>query len=141
MTGYTSALIVLVTDGEETCDGDALAEIEKLKAAGFAVSLNIIGFAIDDQALADQFAQWADAGGGRYLAVDDAEGLADSVAAALAIPYTVHDATGAIVGEGIVDGDAIELEAGVYRVEVGGTTRRTFNGVEIAPADDVSLSL
>lgn len=135
------ALIVLVTDGEETCDGDPLAEIERLKAAGIEIRLNVVGFAIDDQELADQFSLWADAGGGRYFAANDAEGLADSVARALAVPYEVYDASGAVVVEGIVDGDAVELVAGTYRVVVGGTVRRSFTDVEVAPESGVSLSL
>lgn len=135
------ALIVLVTDGEETCDGDPLAEIERLKAAGLEISLNIIGFAIDDQALAEQFTEWAKTGGGRYFAANDAEGLADSMAQALAVPFTVYDANGDVVAEGIVEGDAAEVEPGSYRVVVGGTTPRTFTDVEVTSATEIELKL
>lgn len=120
------ALIVLVTDGEETCDGDPLAEIEKLKAASLDISLNIIGFAIDDQALADQFAQWADAGGGRYFVANDAEGLADSVAGALTVPYKVYNQDGAEVAEGLVGGEAVELDSGTYRVVIATMPRKVI---------------
>ncbi|MGF1626743.1 MAG: VWA domain-containing protein, partial [Alphaproteobacteria bacterium] len=48
-------LVVMVTDGEETCDGDPRAEIERLRADGFEVRINILGFAVDDAALADDF--------------------------------------------------------------------------------------
>ncbi|MFO7495337.1 MAG: hypothetical protein R6X05_06840, partial [Desulfobacterales bacterium] len=74
-------------------------------------------------------------------AANDAEGLADSVAQALAVPFTVYDANGEVVAEGIVEGDAVELEPGIYRVVVGGTAPRTFTDIEIAPASNVSLNL
>lgn len=135
------ALIVLVTDGEETCDGDPAAEIEKLKAAGFGISLNIIGFAIDDAALADQFARWAAAGGGRYFVANDAEGLADSVAEALAIPYTVYDANGDLAATGIVGGTSVELAPGIYRLVVDSTTQRTFRDVEVIAGAELELAL
>ena len=135
------ALIVLVTDGEETCDGDPAAEIEKLKAAGFGISLNIVGFAIDDATLADQFAQWAAAGGGRYFVANDAEGLADSVAEALAIPYTAYHANGDLAAKGIVGGKPVELAPGLYRVVVGSSSQRTFTEVEVLSDAEVELVL
>ena len=41
-------VIVLVTDGEETCDGDIDAEIARIKEQGIDLRLTIVGFAIDD---------------------------------------------------------------------------------------------
>ena len=43
--------IVLVTDGEETCEGDVAATITDLRSQGVDVRVNIVGFAIDDAAL------------------------------------------------------------------------------------------
>ncbi len=125
------ALIVLVTDGEETCDGDPAAVIARLKESGIEVSLNIVGFAIDDQQLADEFAAWAEAGGGRYLAANDTVTLADSVADALATPYTVFDSNDAPIAAGQLDGDPVELEPGTYRVVVH-TSPVSVATVEIA---------
>ncbi len=113
-----AALIVLVTDGEETCDGDPAAVIENLRNSGVELSLNIVGFAIDDEQLASEFAAWAEAGGGRYLAANDTATLADSVEDALATPYVVFDANEDTVAEGQLDGEPVELKPGVYRVVV-----------------------
>lgn len=55
-------LVILLTDGEETCGGDPAAAIGKLKEAGVNVRVNIVGFAIDDERLAATFRHWADAG-------------------------------------------------------------------------------
>jgi Mg-chelatase subunit ChlD len=137
----TNAVVVLVTDGEETCDGDPAAEIEKLAQAGFAISLNIVGFAIDDAALAARFESWAESGGGRYFAANDAAGLNDAVAQALAMPYTVYDRNGEPVAEGSVGSAAVEVEQGVYRVVVGTTPPRVFKDVEVPGEKAIRLQL
>jgi hypothetical protein len=137
----TNAVVVLVTDGEETCDGDPAAEIEKLAQAGFAISLNIVGFAIDDDALAAQFESWAEAGGGRYFAANDAAGLNDAVTQALATPYTVYDRNGEPVAEGSVGGAPVEVEQGVYRVVVGTVPPRVFKDVEVPGEKSIRLEL
>jgi len=55
-------VVVLVTDGEETCDGDPEKVIQRLQDKGFEVSLNIVGFAIDDDELESQFQSWSELG-------------------------------------------------------------------------------
>lgn len=135
------ALIVLVTDGEETCDGDPAAVIEQLRESGMEVSLNIVGLAIDDQALADEFAAWARAGGGRYLGAKDQEQLDAAILNALAIPFAVYDGSGSVVASGVVDGEALELEQDVYRVVVGATPSTTYERVEISADERRDLTL
>ncbi|NJN52741.1 MAG: VWA domain-containing protein, partial [Gammaproteobacteria bacterium] len=66
------ALVVLVTDGEETCDGDPQAAIEDLRAAGLDVRVNIVGFAIDEIGLKETFQSWAQAGNGAYFDAQNA---------------------------------------------------------------------
>src|SRR5690606_38477204 len=39
-------VIVLVTDGEESCGGDVRAVAERLAGEGFEVDLHVIGFAL-----------------------------------------------------------------------------------------------
>ena len=133
------SLIVLVTDGEETCDGDPAAVIARLRESGMEVSLNIVGFAIDDQALADEFSAWAEAGGGSYFAANNTETLADSVADALATSFRVFDASGEEVAAGRVDGEPIELAQGEYRVVVDTAPRKTFDAT-ITQKQTVELS-
>lgn len=48
-------LVVLLTDGEETCGGDPAAAIAALTKAGTTVRVNIVGFAIEDPKLAVTF--------------------------------------------------------------------------------------
>jgi hypothetical protein len=116
-------LLVLITDGEETCGGDPLAAIEKLKGAGVNVTLNIVGFAIDDAKLRAAFEQWSERGGGTYFDGRDAAGLDAGVQAAFRPAFEVVDASGQTVVRGIVGGDAIELMPGSYTVRSGTRTK------------------
>jgi hypothetical protein len=132
---------VLVTDGEETCEGDPEAVIAALQDKGFEVSLNIVGFAIDDVALAAQFEAWAQLGGGRYLGASDQVGLSEAIELALRISYTVYDLGGNELAIGEVDGQSIELERGIYRVVVNSVPKQTFDQVTLQGEDTVTLRL
>ena len=98
-------IVILVTDGEETCDGDPAKVIEKLQDKGIDIALNVVGFAIDDAALEAQFQDWAELGGGRYFQAKNQEGLSASLKDALTVPYKVYDQAGTLVGEGAVNGE------------------------------------
>jgi hypothetical protein len=141
LQGSKSGAIVLVTDGEETCEGDPGAVIDALRDKGFNVSLNIVGFAIDDVELAAQFEAWAELGGGRYFAANDEGGLSEAIEQALQVSYTVYDQGGNEVATGQVGGAPVELERGFYRVVVDTTPKQTFDRVEIGGEDAVMLEL
>jgi hypothetical protein len=134
-------VIVLLTDGEETCDGDPEQVIRALQDKGLVISLNIVGFAIDDAALEAQFESWAKAGNGRYFSAEDQEGLSESLAEALQTPFTVFDSSGAQVASGVAGGEAIELNAGFYRVVVYASPQQVFDLVEIPGEEDVVIEL
>ena len=132
-------VIVLVTDGEETCDGDPGQVIQGLRDKGIEVTLNIVGFAIEDAELESQFQSWAELGGGRYFSARNQEGLSQSLQEALQIPYSVYDQSGSLVATGVVDGTPLELAAGFYRVTVATSPRKTFDRVEVAGEENVIL--
>jgi len=113
-------LVVLLTDGEETCDGDPAAEIEKLQKAGTGVRVNIVGFAIDEPKLAVTFRQWAKAGNGAFFEANDAAGLNNALAQAMRPGFEVLDAKGAVVAEGIVESEAVKVMPGNYSVRLKG---------------------
>lgn len=112
-----SRIIVLLTDGEETCDGDPAAAIQALRETGFDVRVNIIGFAIDDAALRQQFDTWAKIGNGRYFDASNAEALGTALSQASQISYQVFDDNNQEVATGYLDGAAVSLPVGRYRVE------------------------
>ena len=124
--------VVLVTDGEETCEGDPEQVLRGLRERGFDIRVNVVGLAIDNPALEQQFKSWADIGGGSYFDAGDSESLRVAVAAALRVPFQVFDQAGSLVAEGEVDGEPVELEPGVYDVRVEASTVVVFESVEVA---------
>lgn len=113
-------LVILLTDGEETCGGDPAAEIEKLQDAGAGVRVNIVGFAIDDAKLAVTFRQWASAGNGAFFEANDAAGLANAMDRAMRPAFELLDANGQVVAEGVVDAEPVKAMAGRYTVRLKG---------------------
>lgn len=132
-------LILLITDGEETCDGDPAAAIQSLKDAGFDIRLNIIGFAIDEAALKSDFETWAELGGGRYFDTQGAEELSDAVREALQPKFQVLDALGTVVAEGTVNSEPLEIPAGRYTVKVLTSPPQTIEDVQVKPEQTVEL--
>jgi hypothetical protein len=110
-------MVVLVTDGEETCEGDPLAAIGELRQAGMDVRVSIVGFAIDDAALRRTFAHWAQAGDGTYVDAEDGAALARALRTSFAPRFEVR-AGDEPIATGIVDGAPLEVPPGSYTVRV-----------------------
>ena len=130
-------LLIVLTDGEETCDGDAAAAIESLRGRGWDISVNIVGFAIDDASLQAEFAAWAELGGGAYFSAGDAAELADALTQAVATGFTVTNAAGDVVAEGR-PGEFITLPAGDYAVEWG---EDQSVATTVPPGDSITVTL
>jgi len=118
-------LIVLVTDGEETCGGDPAAAIAKLRKAGVTTRVSIVGFALEDQQLAATFRRWSDAGGGAFFDAKDAAGLDRSLTEALRPGFEVVNAGGQVIASGIVGGDAVSVPSGNHTVRIKGRANAT----------------
>jgi hypothetical protein len=126
-------LVILVTDGEETCEGDPAAVIRELASAGTDVRVNIVGFAIDELMLRETFAEWARHGHGRYFNAADGNELTAGLREAVEQAYTVLDAQDRIVASGTVNGPPVGLDAGTYRVVLPGDPSRAATEVVIRP--------
>jgi len=124
--------VILVTDGEESCNGDPAAAIAKLRNEGIDVRVNIVGFAIDDTELKKSFSEWAELGGGQYFDAPDAESLKAGMQQALQSPFEVINDAGDVIATGIVGGASIELPAGEYRVKVLSEPVVTLDSVVVA---------
>ena len=111
-------VVVLVTDGEETCDGDPEAAIRQLTASGTDVRVNIVGFAIDEYALRKTFEGWAQLGGGTYMDAQNADDLEIAISQAVNAPFEVIDGADNVISTGTSNGDAISLPVGEYTVRL-----------------------
>lgn len=73
-----SATIVLVSDGLETCSGDACALVKKARSQGIIISLHVIGFAMEGEDLS-ALECLAQAGGGQYFPAQNGDQLLDAL--------------------------------------------------------------
>ncbi|HXF82145.1 MAG TPA: VWA domain-containing protein [bacterium] len=110
-------LVVLVTDGKEECGGSPSTVVAELAARGLRVRLNIVGFALADEAVKREMERVARITGGRFFDAKDAAALRQSIEQALAVPFDVLDAAGTRIGGGIT-GQPVRVSAGIYTVVV-----------------------
>jgi hypothetical protein len=134
-------LIVLVTDGEETCGGDPAAVIEALAAGGADVRVNIVGLAIDELMLQETFADWARLGNGKYFNARDGAELAASLRESLEVPFSVLDAQGARVATGTINGPPVAVDAGTYRIVAHGNPPRSIDAVVVQAEAEARVAL
>jgi len=124
-------IVILVTDGEETCEGNPEEVIDQLIEQGIDVRLNIVGLAIDDEELKAQFNQWSNQGGGQYFDSDNSESLKKSISQALKTPVSVYALSGELIKEGVVNGEALELPAGTYQIKIYGNETKVIDNYHI----------
>jgi Mg-chelatase subunit ChlD len=123
-------LVVLVTDGEETCGGDPKAAIQALRSAGLDVRVNIVGFAVDEVVLKETFREWARVGNGGYFDAQNGEQLKNAMRATLRPTYQVL-AGARVMTTGTVNGDPIEIPPGNYKGRVLGAPARDIGEVAV----------
>lgn len=104
------ATVILVSDGEETCDADPCAVADELEQLGVDFTAHVIGFDIQQGSVAQsQLECLASRTGGRYIAASDARALNEALDA-VSETATVS----AVEGEAWIEGVALEAENGIY---------------------------
>jgi hypothetical protein len=133
--------VILVTDGEETCQGDPLAEIQSLQEYGINPQVNIVGFAIDDVQLKETFRNWARMGSGRYYDAGDFDQLSEGLADSLKPRFAVLAPDGTAVTLGTVNGAAAELKPGAYTIRLLDGLRSAEMEIRLGAGDDQIIEL
>ncbi|MDF9716700.1 VWA domain-containing protein [Nocardioides sp. ChNu-153] len=93
--------ILLVSDGESTCDPDPCVVAAELAADGIDLRIDVVGLDVSGSAR-DQLACVAEAGGGTYVDADDADSITEGLRDAAVRASRPFDLTGEPV-EGTVD--------------------------------------
>ena len=70
--------IILVSDGEETCEGDACKYVRDLRGQGINVKVHVVGFDVGEKEK-KQLSCIAEAGGGRYYTAHNADQLKEAL--------------------------------------------------------------
>jgi hypothetical protein len=115
-------VVVLLTDGAETCGGDPVAAAQSLIDQGIDVRINVVGLALGTEALRNQYRRLAEATGGSYYNANSADELRDALNRASLVPYRVIAEDGTVVATGQVNGQPVNVEPGIYTIELDGLT-------------------
>ena len=131
-------VLIVLTDGEETCEGDAAAAIQGLRDLGWDIRINIVGLAIGEAELEATFESWAAIGGGQYFSATDGDELADALTRAVTGPFSVTDPdSGGTIASG-QPGELLTLPAGTYLIRWGRDGEAT---AEITSGDGTRITL
>lgn len=123
-------LVVLVSDGDETCDGNPAEVATRLRAEHPNLRISVIGFNVGNAEWEARLRAIAENGGGEYFDATNAVQLEASLQRAVALTYRVFDATGERLYEGELGSEA-SLPAGEYRVEISGDSSLELPAVVI----------
>lgn len=124
-------MIVVVTDGEETCGGDPCEVAGRLSDSGVDVRIDVVGFQVSTEAQ-EQLACIADAGGGTYFDAPDADALASQLRRAAVRGLRVFTASGIPVEGTPEPQGAPELGADRYVDHLNGDEPRYYE-IDVPP--------
>lgn len=112
--------VILITDGEESCQGNAKSAAKEIAKSGVNVTLNIVGFTLTGQKVEAELGTFAAATGGQYYGAQNGAQLARAIrmAAAQRLPYDILDGSGKIVASGETSALSRELLPGNYRIRI-----------------------
>lgn len=122
---------ILVSDGLETCSGDACELVRQAKAQGVKLTMHVIGFGLEEKDLS-ALECIAQAGGGQYLPANNADELGKALKKTVEAP----PADGGFLSvKATLDG---QLKDAIVRVYKTGETEeiamgRTYAGVSTNP--------
>lgn len=130
--------VILITDGEESCDGNPIEAVRELRRL-HPLDVAIVSLGLE-QAERQSFEELAAATNASYVDVTSFEELRASVNGALHPRFEVINAQGEVVASGLVDGDPVDVEMGVYTVRVYGAVPREFHDVRVPGEKSVALT-
>jgi len=111
--------VVLLTDGIESCRGDAPAAARALQQLG-PIPVHVIGFGMEDADAKDleRLKQIASASNGRYFTAANAGELRAALSSSVGTPYTVLRDGRRVANGTLGAGEPLKLPAGMYEVRL-----------------------
>jgi Mg-chelatase subunit ChlD len=135
-------LLILVSDGMETCRGDPIAAARALVAAGYDLRVHVVGYDVAQyQAAREQLKEIAEVAGGVYFDASGSEELRSALQIAAPIRYGVHNEQGEVVFSGVLGEPGPSLPVGVYRVVIETLPPLELEGVAIQPQQTTTIAL
>lgn len=126
-------LILLISDGIETCDGDPVQAAQDLITLGYDLQFHIVGFDIAQNIAArNQLIDIAQATGGVYYDASNSDELRQALSLAAPFTYTVYDLEGNVVYAGRLGESGPQLPTGSYTIVIDTTPPITLSNVVIS---------
>lgn len=135
-------LILLVSDGQETCHGDPVAVAKKLIAEGYELKIHVVGLALaGDEEARSQLLAIAQASGGLYFDAESREQLRNALRLSVQIHYSVYDQQGEEVFVGLLGKPGPQLPAGTYRVVIDTLPPLELPSVSVRPQQVTTVTV
>ena len=135
-------LILLVSDGMETCHGDPVAAARKLLTAGYKLRIDVIGFDVANQPKArEQLKEIAESTNGEYYTAQSSKQLRDALHVSIQITYHVYNKDGTEVFAGVVGEAGPKLPPGTYRVVLDTPTPVVVENVAVEPGQTTKIEV
>ncbi len=135
-------LILLVSDGIETCGGDPVAAARQLIAAGYDLQIDVVGFTLgDDYKAREQLMEIAKTTNGLYFDANNSAELRAALSVATAFTYTVYNSAGNVVYAGQLGDQGPKLPAGTYRVVIGTSPEIVLEQVVISDQQTTTIKI
>lgn len=135
--------VILITDGEESCQGNAKSAAAQIRKSGVKVALNIVGFTLTGKAVESELAGLAGSTGGRYYGAQDGAQLSRAVklAALTRLPYDLLDRDGKLYASGQTSELSRELPPGEYRARISALGQRLEEPLTVVADQTTTLTL
>ncbi len=118
-TQQGSKIVILVTDGIETCKGDPIKAAGDLMAAGLKMKIHVVGFDISrSPETVEQLKKVAEVGQGKFYTAENVEEMNKALAEAVKVSYSVFDEQGNLAYTKPLSTESNELMSGTYKVVV-----------------------
>ncbi|MGB5133130.1 MAG: VWA domain-containing protein, partial [Steroidobacteraceae bacterium] len=135
--------VILITDGEESCQGNAKSAAKEIAKSGVNVTLNIVGFTLTGKNVEAELGTFAGATGGQYYGAQNGAQLSRAIkmAAAQRLPYDILDSNGKVVASGETSGLSRELLSGNYRIRIDALGQKLEDSVTIVADQTTTIGI
>lgn len=140
-------LVVLVSDGGETCDPDPDDPayppkiVRRLLDAGVKMRVNVVGFDIEKDEVREFLKKIADNSNGNYFDARSGKDLENSIQRAMSVRFVAKEAGGKIVAEGSIGADPVSVPIGIYSLEIDTDPPTTVTDVTVENGKEVQIVL
>lgn len=114
-----SKILIVVTDGIETCKGDPVKAAQAMIDAGLKTKIHVVGFDLAKSPEAvEQLKKVAEVGQGKYYTAANSQEMNQALAEAVKITYSLFDEGGNLIFTKPLGTESNEVMSGTYKVVV-----------------------